>query len=220
MDFGREILKIVPGRVSTEVDAAPELRHRGGRIAKARKLIGCTRSTASTASAILIKIASTWEGIKAAEQLEKEGIHCNLTLLFSFAQAVACAEARVTLISPFVGRIYDWYKKERGVADIPADEDPGRRVGDADLQLLQEVRLQDPGHGRELPQGRADHRPGRLRPADDQPRPAGEAGRDRRRADPPADARVGQGQRRRRRSTSTRRPSAGCTTRTRWPSRS
>ena len=74
---------------------------------------------------ILIKIASTWEGIRAAELLEKEGIHCNLTLLFSFAQAVACAEAGVTLISPFVGRIYDWYKKERGGKEIPADQDPG-----------------------------------------------------------------------------------------------
>ena len=74
---------------------------------------------------MLIKIASTWEGIRAAEQLEREGIHCNLTLLFSFAQAVACAEAGVTLISPFVGRIYDWYRKERGGKDIPADEDPG-----------------------------------------------------------------------------------------------
>jgi transaldolase len=74
---------------------------------------------------VLIKIASTWEGIRAAEQLEREGIHCNLTLLFSFAQAVACAEAGVTLISPFVGRIYDWYRKEHGVKDIPADEDPG-----------------------------------------------------------------------------------------------
>jgi transaldolase len=74
---------------------------------------------------VLIKIASTWEGIKAAEQLEKEGIHCNLTLLFSFAQAVACAEAKVTLISPFVGRIYDWYKKENGGKEIPVDDDPG-----------------------------------------------------------------------------------------------
>jgi transaldolase len=74
---------------------------------------------------VLIKIASTWEGIRAAEQLEREGIHCNLTLLFSFAQAVACAEAGMTLISPFVGRIYDWYRKERGGKDIPADEDPG-----------------------------------------------------------------------------------------------
>ena len=74
---------------------------------------------------MLIKIASTWEGIRAAEQLESEGIHCNLTLLFSFAQAVACAEAKVTLISPFVGRIYDWYKKENGGKDIPIDQDPG-----------------------------------------------------------------------------------------------
>ncbi len=82
------------------------------------------KGRASTAS-VLIKLGSTWEGIKAAEQLEKEGIHTNLTLLFSFAQAVACAEAKVTLISPFVGRIYDWYKKSKGVADIPREEDPG-----------------------------------------------------------------------------------------------
>ena len=113
---------MVPGRVSTEVDAG--LSFDTGTIAKARKLIRSTRRRASR-ERMLIKIASTWEGIRAAEQLEKEGIHCNLTLLFSFAQAVACAEAGVTLISPFVGRIYDWYKKERGGKDIPADQDPG-----------------------------------------------------------------------------------------------
>ena len=83
------------------------------------------RRKASARERILIKIASTWEGIRAAQLLEKEGIHCNLTLLFSFAQAVACAEAGVTLISPFVGRIYDWYKKENGGAEIPPDQDPG-----------------------------------------------------------------------------------------------
>ena len=122
--FGCEILKIVPGRVSTEVDAGLSFDTEGT-LAKARKLIGMYQEAGVGPERILIKIASTWEGIRAAAQLERDGIHCNLTLLFSFAQAVACAEAGVTLISPFVGRIYDWYKKERGVKDIPADEDPG-----------------------------------------------------------------------------------------------
>jgi transaldolase len=124
IDFGCEILKIVPGRVSTEVDAGLSFDTEGT-LAKARKLIGMYKKAGIDRERILIKIASTWEGIRAAEQLEREGIHCNLTLLFSFAQAVACAEAGVTLISPFVGRIYDWYKKERGGKDIAADEDPG-----------------------------------------------------------------------------------------------
>jgi transaldolase len=122
--FGCEILKIVPGRVSTEVDAGLSFDTEGT-LAKARKLIGMYKNAGIGRERVLIKIASTWEGIRAAEQLEREGIHCNLTLLFSFAQAVACAEAGVTLISPFVGRIYDWYRKEHGVKDIPADEDPG-----------------------------------------------------------------------------------------------
>jgi transaldolase len=124
IDFGREILKIVPGRVSTEVNARLSFDTEGT-LAKARKLIGLYEEAGIGRERILIKIASTWEGIRAAKQLEREGIHCNLTLLFSFAQAVACGEAGVTLISPFVGRIYDWYCKERGVKDIPADEDPG-----------------------------------------------------------------------------------------------
>ena len=122
--FGREILKIIPGRVSTEVDAGLSFDTEAT-IAKAQKLIGMYQKAGVDRKRILIKVASTWEGIKAAEQLERQGIHCNLTLLFSFAQAVACAEAGVTLISPFVGRIYDWYKKDKGVSDIPADEDPG-----------------------------------------------------------------------------------------------
>jgi transaldolase len=122
--FGCEILKVVPGRVSTEVAARLSFDTEGT-IAKARKLISLYDKTGVARERILIKIASTWEGIRAAELLEKEGIHCNLTLLFSFAQAVACAEAGVTLISPFVGRIYDWYKKEHGGAEIPADQDPG-----------------------------------------------------------------------------------------------
>src|SRR6476620_5225680 len=121
--FGCEILKVVPGRVSTEVDAGLSF-DREATLAKARRLIGLYEQAGIDRNRILIKVASTWEGIKAAEQLEREGIHCNLTLLFSFAQAVACAEAGVTLISPFVGRIYDWYRKERG-AEIPSDDDPG-----------------------------------------------------------------------------------------------
>jgi transaldolase len=123
VNFGCEILQIIPGRVSTEVDARLSF-DREGTLAKARKLIDLYDQAGIERERILIKIASTWEGIHAAEQLEREGIHCNLTLLFSFAQAVACAEAGVTLVSPFVGRIYDWYKKERG-GDIPPDEDPG-----------------------------------------------------------------------------------------------
>lgn len=121
--FGCEILEVIPGRVSTEVDAGLSFDVEGT-LAKARRLIDMYAKGGIGRERILIKIASTWEGIRAAEQLEREGIHCNLTLLFSFAQAVACAEAGVTLISPFVGRIYDWHKKQRG-GDIPADEDPG-----------------------------------------------------------------------------------------------
>src|SRR5271165_4418222 len=122
--FGCEILKVVPGRVSTEVAASLSF-DTAGTIAKARKLISLYDKKGVGRARVLIKVASTWEGIRAAELLEKDGIHCNLTLLFSFAQAVACAEAGVTLISPFVGRIYDWYKKEHGGAVIPPDQDPG-----------------------------------------------------------------------------------------------
>jgi transaldolase len=121
--FGGEILKIIPGRVSTEVDARLSF-DTDGSLAKARHLIGLYEANGIDRDRILIKVASTWEGIRSAEQLEREKIHCNLTLLFSFAQAVACAEAGVTLISPFVGRIYDWHKKQRG-AEIPSDDDPG-----------------------------------------------------------------------------------------------
>jgi transaldolase len=123
VNFGKEILKIVPGRVSTEVDARYSF-DTAATIAKARELIGLYESAGISRQRILIKVGSTWEGIRAAAELEEEGIHCNLTLLFSFAQAVACAEAGVTLISPFVGRIYDYYKKERG-GDISRADDPG-----------------------------------------------------------------------------------------------
>jgi transaldolase len=124
VSFGGEILKVIPGRVSTEVDAGLSFDTEGT-LAKARELIRLYEERGTSRQRVLIKIASTWEGIRAAELLEREGIHCNLTLLFSFAQAVACAEAKVTLISPFVGRIYDWYKKENGGKDIPIEQDPG-----------------------------------------------------------------------------------------------
>jgi transaldolase len=122
--FGCEILKIVPGRVSTEVDARLSFDTQGT-VEKARTLIGLYEKAGFGRERILIKIASTWEGIRAAELLEKEGIHCNLTLLFSLVQAAACAEVGVTLISPFVGRILDWYKVAQKVEAIPATEDPG-----------------------------------------------------------------------------------------------
>jgi transaldolase len=123
INFGCEILRIISGRVSTEVDARLSF-DRDATIEKARAIIGLYEAGGVSRERILIKVGSTWEGIKAAEVLEREGIHCNLTLLFSFAQAVACAEAGVTLISPFVGRIYDWHRKERG-SEIPEDADPG-----------------------------------------------------------------------------------------------
>jgi len=122
--FGREILRHMPGRVSTEVDARLSFDAEGSK-AKARRFIELYAAAGVARERVLVKLASTWEGIRAAEQLEREGIHCNMTLLFSFAQAVACAEAGVTLISPFVGRIYDWHKAARKVDDIAVDEDPG-----------------------------------------------------------------------------------------------
>jgi len=121
--FGTEILKIVPGRVSTETDARLSFNTEGS-INKGRQLIALYEQGGIPRERILIKIASTWEGIKAAEQLRKESINCNLTLLFSFPQAVACAEAGVRLISPFVGRIYDWYKANTG-KDYKGADDPG-----------------------------------------------------------------------------------------------
>ncbi|WP_417760136.1 transaldolase [Shewanella sp.] len=123
VNIGLEILKIVPGRISTEVDARLSFDKEAS-IAKAKKLIKLYKDAGIDKSRILIKLASTWEGICAAKELEAEGINCNLTLLFSFAQARACAEAGVYLISPFVGRILDWYKKSTG-KDYTASEDPG-----------------------------------------------------------------------------------------------
>jgi transaldolase len=122
--IGLEILKTVPGRISTEVDARLSF-DTSASIAKAHKLIAMYNEAGVSNERILIKLASTWEGIKAAEALEKEGINCNLTLLFSFAQARACAESGVYLISPFVGRILDWFKKDTGRTEYASDEDPG-----------------------------------------------------------------------------------------------
>jgi transaldolase len=122
--FGQEILKLIPGRVSTEVDARLSFDS-GGTEAKARHIVELYDRAGVARERVLVKIASTWEGIRTAERLERDGIHCNLTLLFSFAQAVACADAGVTLISPFVGRIYDWHRKSTGVDDIAREEDPG-----------------------------------------------------------------------------------------------
>jgi transaldolase len=122
--FGLKILQIIPGRVSTEVDARLSYDTEAT-VTKARELIAQYKAAGVDRNRVLIKIASTWEGIRAAEILEKEGIHCNLTLLFGLHQAIACAEAGVTLISPFVGRILDWYKKSTGRDSYPAAEDPG-----------------------------------------------------------------------------------------------
>jgi len=121
--FGRKILEIVPGRVSTEVDARLSYDTEGS-LETARDIIAQYEQAGVSRERVLIKLASTWEGIKAAEILEQEGIHCNLTLLFGIHQAIACAEAKVTLISPFVGRILDWYKKDTG-KDYTGAEDPG-----------------------------------------------------------------------------------------------
>lgn len=126
--FGCEILSIIPGRVSTEVDARMSF-DTAATVARGERLIELYQAQGIHSDRILIKVASTWEGIKAAEQLERKGIHTNLTLLFAFCQAVACGEAKVQLISPFVGRIYDWYKKNAGAAWVEADNaelnDPG-----------------------------------------------------------------------------------------------
>ena len=122
--FGLKILQIIPGRVSTEVDARLSYDTEAT-LTKARDLIAQYKAAGIGRDRVLIKIASTWEGIRAAEILEKEGIHCNLTLLFGLHQAIACAEAGITLISPFVGRILDWYKKDTGRDSYPATEDPG-----------------------------------------------------------------------------------------------
>lgn len=124
VNFGVEILKIIPGRISTEVDARLSFDVARS-IKKAQQYIDLYREAGIEKERVLIKLASTWEGILAAKELEKDGIHCNMTLMFSLSQAVACAEANATLISPFVGRILDWYKKAEGKEGYPPDKDPG-----------------------------------------------------------------------------------------------
>jgi len=126
VDFGIEILKIIPGRISTEVDARLSF-DTDSTVARAEKIIGMYQDAGIAKDRVLIKIASTWEGVRAADILERRGIHCNLTLMFSIAQAVAAAEAGATLISPFVGRIMDWYKKAEGVEGYQPADDPGVR---------------------------------------------------------------------------------------------
>lgn len=124
INFGTEILKLIPGRVSTEVDARLSFDIEGS-VQKAHTLIKMYEEKGVPRERILIKLASTWEGTRAARQLEQEGIHCNMTLMFSMPQAIACADVKATLISPFVGRILDWYKKSEGVAGYAPAEDPG-----------------------------------------------------------------------------------------------
>ncbi len=153
VNFGLEILKIVPGRVSTEVDARLSFDVEGS-VQKARQLIALYEAAGIDRKRILIKLASTWEGIKAAEILEKEQIHCNMTLLFSLAQAIGCAEAHATLISPFVGRILDWYKKNEGVDSYPPEKDPGVLSVTQIYNYYKKMGLQDPDHGSLFPQYR------------------------------------------------------------------
>jgi transaldolase len=124
VDVGIEILGLVPGRVSTEVDARLAFDTRGT-IEKARTLVGLYRHAGVDRERVLIKIPATWEGIRAAELLEREGIHCNLTLVFALAQGVACADAAATVVSPFVGRITDWHRRASGGVELPGEEDPG-----------------------------------------------------------------------------------------------
>ena len=162
------MLEIVPGRVSTETDVRYSFDVEGS-IKKARRLIELYKEQGIERERVLIKIASTWEGIMAAEQLQKEGIKCNMTLLFSLPQAVRAAEAKVQLISPFVGRIYDWFKAANK-RDYVRRGRSGRAVGAGNLHLLQTFRLRDGSDGREFSQRRPNPGAGRLRSAHDQSR--------------------------------------------------
>lgn len=141
--FGKEILKVVPGRVSTEVDARLSF-DQAASLARARRLMALYEAAGIPRERVLIKLASTWEGIQAAAELEREGIHCNLTLLFAFAQAVACGAAKVQLISPFVGRIYDWYKKSAGSS---WDEAAQAGVNDPGVQSVARIYAYYKQHG-------------------------------------------------------------------------
>jgi transaldolase len=141
--FGLEILKVVPGRVSTEVDARLSF-DKAASLARARRIISLYEAAGIGRDRVLIKLASTWEGIQAAAELEREGIHCNLTLLFAFAQAVACGEAKVQLISPFVGRIYDWYKKQAGAS---WDEEAQAGANDPGVKSVSQIYAYFKQHG-------------------------------------------------------------------------
>ena len=147
--FGKQILAVIPGRVSTEVDARLSY-DKQATLDQAHDIIEQYDAADVSRERVLIKIASTWEGIQAARQLEKEGIHCNLTLLFGIHQAAACADANVTLISPFVGRILDWYKKSTGKNYVGAER-PRGAIGDEYLQLFEAIQLPHRRHGREFP---------------------------------------------------------------------
>jgi transaldolase len=167
--FGAELTKIVPGRVSTEVDADLSFDTKAT-IAKARAIIAAYKERGIEKDRILIKVASTWEGIQAAKVLQGEGIDCNLTLLFSLPQAAACADAKAFLISPFVGRILDWHVKAGG-GPYTAETDPGVVSVRSIYAYYKTYGIEDGGDGRLLPQHRRDRGAGRLRPPDDRPRP-------------------------------------------------
>ena len=177
--FGLEILKVVPGCVSTEVYARLSF-DRAATVARARRLIALYEAAGIARERVLIKIAATWEGIQAARDLEADGIFCNLTLLFAFCQAVACADAKVRLISPFVGRIYDWHKKSLGASWDEAarslSNDPGVQSVTRIYHYYKHYGIATQVMGASFRNTGQYHGPVRLRPADHQPRPAGQAG--------------------------------------------
>lgn len=160
VNFGLEILKIIPGRVSTEVDARLSFDKQAS-IAKARHFIDLYEKSGVSRERILIKLASTWEGIQAAGELEKEGIHCNMTLLFSLPQAIGCAQVGATLVSPFVGRILEWYKKAEN-RDYAPHEDPGVLSVTEIYNYYKKDGDQNPDHGSKLPQRRRNLRTCRM----------------------------------------------------------
>ena len=150
VEFGKRILKIIPGRVSTEVDARLSY-DTDATVKQAREIIQQYEAGGVSRQRVLIKIASTWEGVRAVEILEKDGIHCNMTLLFGLHQAIAAADANATLISPFVGRILDWYKKDTG-KDYQGADDPGVQSVTTIYNYFKKFGLQNRRHGRQLPQ--------------------------------------------------------------------
>jgi transaldolase len=210
---GAMLAELVPGRVSTEVDA-DQAHDTAATIAKARQFIAMYEAAGVPRDKVLIKIAATWAGVEATRVLQAEGIDCNLTLIFNPTQALACSEAGAFLISPFVGRILDWYVAN-GQTPASIDEDPGVSVRARRVRRVQAPRLADGGDGRLVPLDRADRSAGRLRPPDHFAGPAGEAGRRPRRAA----AQAGAGRRRSggRRAPIDRRSSMRTWPPTRWP---